>query len=170
MFKLRLNYFYWLSGNYLPRYTLSSQRNFSEVGIGSIRRVFYGTESISNLGPKIWDAVSVEFKELFPLSLFKKAIKNDSLISLSTMKDICSKLSDCNGAWIHNHLVRKRTLNHLASLAKWLNIHLWTKWLCLWVSLQSLKLQISHLFRARSSLAFRQLLSVDSLWNAYVTW
>ena len=23
-------------------------------------------------------------------------------------------LSDCNGTWIHNHLVRKRTLNHLA--------------------------------------------------------
>ena len=39
--------------------------------------------------------------------------------------------------WVHNHLVRKRTLNHLAKLAK--------------VLLQSLKLQISHLFRARSS-------------------
>ena len=92
MFKLRLNFFYWLSGNYLLKYTLSSQRNFSEVSTGSIRRVFYGTESISNLGPKTWDVVSIEFKELCPLSLFKKAIKNDSLISLPTMKDICSKL------------------------------------------------------------------------------
>ena len=85
MFKLRLNHSHWLSENYLPKYTPSSQRNFSE-------RFFYGTEIISNLGPKSWDAVSVEFKELCPLSLFKKAIKNDSLISLPTMKDMCSNL------------------------------------------------------------------------------
>ena len=29
------------------------------------------------------------------------------------------RLSDCNGTRIHNHLVRQRTLNHLAKLAKW---------------------------------------------------
>ena len=85
MFKLRLNYFHWLSGNYLPKYTSLSQRNFSE-------RFFYGTEIISNLGPESWDVVSVDFKELRPLSLFKKAIKNDSLISLLTKKDIRPKL------------------------------------------------------------------------------
>ena len=27
-------------------------------------------------------------------------------------------LSDCNGTWTHNHLVRNRTLNHLAKLTK----------------------------------------------------
>ena len=31
-------------------------------------------------------------------------------------------------------------------------------------------LKKKRLFRARSSLTFRQLQSVDSLWNAYVTW
>ena len=31
------------------------------------------------------------------------------------------RLSDCNGTRNHNHLVRKRTLNHLAKLAKWLS-------------------------------------------------
>ena len=31
------------------------------------------------------------------------------------------RLSDCNGTRTHNHLVRKRTLNHLAKLAKWLS-------------------------------------------------
>ena len=31
------------------------------------------------------------------------------------------RLSDCNGTRTHNHLVRKRTLNHLAQLAKWLS-------------------------------------------------
>ena len=39
-----------------------------------------------------------------------------------------------------------------------------------WVQLQLLKLQISRLFRARSSLKFRQLWSVDSLRNTYMTW
>ena len=31
------------------------------------------------------------------------------------------RLSDCNGTRIHNHLVPKRTLNHLAQLTKWLS-------------------------------------------------
>ena len=30
-------------------------------------------------------------------------------------------LSDCSGIRTHNHLVRKRTLDHLAKLAKWLS-------------------------------------------------
>ena len=167
MFKLRLNYFHWLSGNYLFRYTPSAQRNFLEVGIDSIRRVFCGTDSISILGPKTWDAMSVEFKELCPLSLFKKAIKNDSLISLLTVKDICSKLSDCNGTRTHNQLVHKQTLNHLASLAKWLRVRLRTKWL------QSLKLQISRLFQAKISLTLgvsRHLYisSPGTKWNGFV--
>ena len=53
-------------------------------------------------------------------------------------------LSDCNWTRTQNHLVRKRTLNHLAKF--------WVR-----VQLQSLKLQISRLLRARSSLTFRQL-------------
>ena len=44
-----------------------------------------------------------------------------------------------------------------ASLAKWLSVRLRTKWLWVRVPLQSLKLQISRLFRARCSLTFRQL-------------
>ena len=31
------------------------------------------------------------------------------------------RLSDCNWTRTHNHLVRKRTLNHLAKLTKWLS-------------------------------------------------
>ena len=31
------------------------------------------------------------------------------------------RLSDCNGTRTHNHLLRQRTLNHLAKLAKWLS-------------------------------------------------
>ena len=134
-------------------------------------------------------------------------------------------LSNSNEIGTHNDLVRKRTLNHLAKLAKWLScvmstVHLtvcsyyvtyestvcsylnakelfaqnrrdiWslsscnetrnhnhsvckhlfrlqTKWLWLRAPLQSLKLQISSLFQARSYIAFRQLLSVDSLWRTW---
>ena len=60
-------------------------------------------------------------------------------------------LSDCNGTRTRNHLVRKRTLNHLAK--PWRTP--WPNWLN--VPLQSLKLQISHLLRATSSLTFRQI-------------
>ena len=64
-------------------------------------------------------------------------------------------LSDGNLIRTHNHLVRKRTLNYLANLAKWLSC-LRTK--CLWVriTLPSLKLQMWRLLPARSSLTFRQ--------------
>ena len=55
-------------------------------------------------------------------------------------------------------------------LAKWLSVRLRTKWFWVRVKLQSLHLQISRLLRARSSVTLRQLQSVDSLWNAYVTW
>ena len=37
-------------------------------------------------------------------------------------------LSDCNWTRTHNHWVRKRTLNHLAKLAKWL-ICVWSTYL-----------------------------------------
>ena len=76
------------------------------------------------------------------------------------------RLSDSNGIRTHSHLVCKRTLT---SLGKLLRIPLRTKWLWVRIPLLSLKIQILRLFRARSSLTFRQLESVDSLWNAYVT-
>ena len=49
------------------------------------------------------------------------------------------------------------TFYNLASLDKWLSVHLRTKWLWVRVQLQPLKLLILHLFRARSSLKFKQL-------------
>ena len=47
-------------------------------------------------------------------------------------------LRDRNGTRTHNHLVRKRSLNHLANWPKSLSISLQTKWLCVRVPLQSL--------------------------------
>ena len=72
----------------------------------------------------------------------------------------------CNYTRTQSHLVCKRTLK----LAKWLSIRLRTKWLWVRVQLQIVKLQISRLVRARSSLTFRQLESEESLWKPYVTW
>ena len=92
MFKLRLNYLHWLSENYLLKHTPSSLKNFSEFGTCSIRRVFYGSESIFLVWLKTWDVMFVEFKELCPPSLFKKVIKNDGLMFLLTMKYLRSKL------------------------------------------------------------------------------
>ena len=41
------------------------------------------------------------------------------VVTLSTEDNV--KLNDYNGTQTYNHLVRKRTLNHLTKLAKWLN-------------------------------------------------
>ena len=76
-------------------------------------------------------------------------------------------VSDSNGIRIRNHLVRKGTLNHLANLADWWSVRLRTKSWWVRIPLLSLKLQISHLFRARSSLTFRQLQGVNDACNNY---
>ena len=70
-------------------------------------------------------------------------------MSLMVISEINSILSDSNGIRTHNHLVRKQTLKHLAkltSLAKYLSVHLRTKWLWVPILLLSHKLQISRLF------------------------
>ena len=70
-----------------------------------------------------------------------------------------SSLSDSNGIWTHNHLVRKQvrkwTLNHLVKLAKWLSCVVSTYQYGV-IPLLSLKLQLWCLLWAKSSLTFRQ--------------
>ena len=76
-----------------------------------------------------------------------------------------SFLSDYNRTRNHNHLVCKQTLNHLvklATLTKCFSVHLQTKWQWVRVPLQTFKLQMLHLFLARSSLSFRQIQFIDS--------
>ena len=53
-------------------YDLRSKSNFA---VPNIKSVFHGSESISYLGPKIWDIVPLELKELTNLNAFKKGIK-----------------------------------------------------------------------------------------------
>ena len=56
-----------------PNYQL---RHTSQFSIPSVRSVYNGTESLSFLGPKIWDIVPTESKEVKTLSAFKSGIKN----------------------------------------------------------------------------------------------
>ena len=53
-------------------YNLRSNSNFA---VPHVKSVFHGSESISYLGPKIWDIVPLELKELTSLNGFKKGIK-----------------------------------------------------------------------------------------------
>ena len=50
-------------------------RQNSQFSRPRINIVYYGTESISNPGPKIWDLVSSNLKEICDFDKFKKAIK-----------------------------------------------------------------------------------------------
>ena len=77
---------------------------------------------------------------------------------LARYRRVIRNLSDSNGFRIHSHLVCKQTFNNFAKLA---NLSIW---------LLSQKLQITHLLRARSSLEFKTLKNVDSLWHGFVTW
>ena len=50
-------------------------RQRSQFHIPPVRTVFSGTESIKYLGPKIWELIPDEMKELESLWEFKRAIK-----------------------------------------------------------------------------------------------
>ena len=53
-------------------YNLRENSQFSTPGINT---VYYGTESVSNHGPKILDLVPSNLEEISDLDKFKKAIK-----------------------------------------------------------------------------------------------
>ena len=50
-------------------------------------------------------------------------------------------------------------------VSEWFSVPLQTKWLWVWVLLQSLKLQISRLFQAKIPLIFRQLIGCEFTLN-----
>ena len=51
-------------------------RHVNHVETPFVRTVYNGTESVSYLGPKIWDIVPDEYKTLNSLNSFKESIKN----------------------------------------------------------------------------------------------
>ena len=50
-------------------------RKRPEFRVPLTRTVYHGSESISYLGPKIWDILPTSFKEAVSLNSFKKLIK-----------------------------------------------------------------------------------------------
>ena len=50
-------------------------RSNSNFAVPNVKSVFHGSESITYLGPKIWDIVPLQLKELTSLNAFKKSIK-----------------------------------------------------------------------------------------------
>ena len=50
-------------------------RNYNGFKLPFARTVYHGTESISYLGPKIWDIVPIELKNAQCLNSFKKSIR-----------------------------------------------------------------------------------------------
>ena len=51
-------------------------RHNTYLKIGNLKTVYYGTESLTNLGAKIWNLLPNEYKELKSLSTFKSRISN----------------------------------------------------------------------------------------------
>ena len=76
MFKVSNNYSNSLMSEIFDkRNNVYDIRNPSEFARPNVRSVFNGTESISFLGPKIWDIVPNELKQLETVNAFKREIK-----------------------------------------------------------------------------------------------
>ena len=125
-----------------------------------------------------WEYVFCFFLFSHGLQELNTEYKYDQCCTHLSQSDCEYLFKCCNGTRTHNHLACKRTLNHLTILtkwlgcvvstnlygafdcmflAKWLNFRLRTKWLWVRILLQLLKLQISQLFQAKSSLTFSQI-------------
>ena len=66
------------SNNSRPFHVRQSNYNLrhdSNFAIPNVKSVYYGTESFSNLGPRIWNLVSYKLKKFVDVHAFKKEIK-----------------------------------------------------------------------------------------------
>ena len=59
-------------------YNLRHQNTFKRPIVNS---VYNGTETVSFFGPKIWELIPTEIKELVSLNGFKKAIKKSKSVN-----------------------------------------------------------------------------------------
>ena len=60
---------------FVPKISLYNLRRNSTFERRQVHSVYHGTESLSFLGPKIWDLVPLELKQLESLEVFKLKIK-----------------------------------------------------------------------------------------------
>ena len=122
--------------------------NPAKNGLGKVRKLIIekiNEKLISELHFNQWkntDSTACSYQVMYVFqseSTFYSCLNVKELLARNRC-EIWS-LHDCNRAWTHNHLVRKGTLSQLAklaSLAKWLSVLLWPKWLWVRVPLQSL--------------------------------
>ena len=75
-------------------------------------------------------------------------------------------INDCNGTRTHNHLVRTKTLNHLAKLAQWFELP------CEYLSLQCIWLYVLIMSRMRFRVTLYSCLNVKELlaWSRRDIW
>ena len=107
--------FKWLQRNSYPQSLCSSTKIQPFSHFGHITELCCEYVSVQH----IWLYVPVMSRPRFRVNSVYSCLNVKELVSRNR-NDIWS-LSDCNGTLIHNHLVRKRTLNHLPKLAKWLS-------------------------------------------------
>ena len=61
---------------FVKRNNVYNLRKLSEFARPKVHSVFHSKQSISYLGPQIWDMIPVEMKNLKTISAFKKEVKN----------------------------------------------------------------------------------------------
>ena len=57
-----------------PTYNLGNKRDFVS---NHMKTLYFGTESLSSLGPKLWDLLPQDLKTLTSLTLFKSQVKKN---------------------------------------------------------------------------------------------
>jgi len=75
-----------------PRECRYNLRNMSDFKSHCVKTVHFGTETVSFLGPKLWNILPNEFKEIDDINAFKTKIKNwvPQKLPLSTLQNLHS--------------------------------------------------------------------------------
>ena len=104
------------------RYSL--QRIYFVSLLRKMEKEYYGNlnEKRVNNNKIFWKTVKPFLSDKIVSKEQITLVENDKIISEdSDVAQSLNSLNDCNGTLTHNHLVRKRTLNHLAKLASWIH-------------------------------------------------
>ena len=66
-------------------------RSWSNFALPIVRTVNYGIESIRHLGPKVWESITANIKEVGTIEHFKSGIGNLNLVHLDFIKRTYNK-------------------------------------------------------------------------------
>ena len=120
----------WMSRNSLLESGAISQDQVTATGLEPTTTYFVNEHSTiwsnwPNNWPVLWILICTVHLIVCFFHVTYEFESESTLYSFLNVKDLLarsrrhiSRLSDCNGTRTHNHLIRKRTLNHLAKLAK----------------------------------------------------